>query len=68
MNSEEQKEPYQKLFTGNIGEQVTVFKRFQINMREREKILQKNEMENENPHVIPKGDPLYSYVYSNGFK
>ena len=43
LNNEEPIEPYQKIFTGNIGEQVTVFKRFQINMKEREQLLQKKE-------------------------
>ena len=41
LNNEDQIEPYQKIFTGNIGEQVTVFKRFQINMKQREQLLQK---------------------------
>ena len=41
LNNEEPIEPYQKIFTGNIGEQVTVFKRFQMNMKEREQLLQK---------------------------
>ena len=59
LNNEEQIEPYQKIFTGNIGEQITVFKRFQINMKEREQLLQKK-MKNENHHVIPNGDPLYN--------
>ena len=57
LKNKEQIEPYQKIFTGNIGEQVTVFKRFQINMKERELLLQKK-MKNENHHVIPNGDPL----------
>ena len=40
LNNKEQIEPYQKIFTGNIGEQITVF-RFQMKIKEREQLLQK---------------------------
>ena len=62
LNTEEEILPYSKIYSGNIGEQITIFKRFQKNMRNREK------MKTENLHVIPNGDPLYNSLYSNGFK
>ena len=66
LNKEEEILPYEKIYTGNIGEQVTVYKRFQKNMKNRENI--KTKTKTENLHVIPNGDPLCNYLYSNGFK
>ena len=66
LNKEEETIPYNKIFTGNIGEQVSVFKRFQNNMDNREKLLMKKK--EGGLHVIPDGDPLYNYLYSNGYK
>ena len=62
LNTEEEIIPYSKIYSGNIGEQITIFKMFQKNMRNREK------MKTENLHAIPNGDPLYNSLYSNGLK
>ena len=65
---EEHQLPYKLIFTGNIGEQITIFRSFQNNMKERENILKKEKQKNKNSHVIPCGDPLYNDLYRNGFK
>ena len=66
LNKEEEQLPYKQIFNGNIGEQITIFKRFQKNMKERENLWKIEKQKNENLHVIPSGDPLYKYLYSNG--
>ena len=65
---EEHQLPYKKIFIGNFGEQITIFRIFQNNMKEREKLLKNEKQKNENSHVIPCGDPLYNDLYRNGFK
>ena len=62
----EQLIPYKQIFNGNISEQITIFKIFQKNMKEREKLLNIERQNKENFHVIPSGDPLYIDLYSNG--
>ena len=51
LNKEEEKIPYNKIFTGNIGEQVSVFRRFQKKMENREK------NDNEEKRRRPPRDP-----------
>ena len=63
----EQLIPYKQIFNGNIREQITIFKIFQKNMKERENYLNIERQNNENLHVIPSGDPLYIDLYSNGY-
>ena len=65
---EEYQLPYKMIFIGNIGEQIMIFRTFQNNMKEREKLLKNEKQKNENSHVIPCGDPLYNDLYRNGFK
>ena len=42
LNNQTIKMPYNKLFNGNIDEQIKVYKRFKNNMNERENRKQKN--------------------------
>lgn len=64
LNKEEPKLPYSYIFNGNVGEQITVYKRFQCNFEKRENL--KDQKEESCPHAIRNRDPLYSY--SNGFQ
>ena len=59
LNIKEEILSYEKIFNGNIGEQVVIFRRFTENMKERE-----NRMSS---HVIPHGDPPYMHLYGNGY-
>ena len=62
LNNEEPKFPYNRVFIGNIGEQVSILRRFITNMKQREQIRIRNK-ENEtlnNLHVIQICDPLYN--------
>ena len=61
---------YSYLFVGNLGQQISVYRRFKNNfeVRERLKSEQIEERKKENcHHEIPKRDPLYIPLYSNGF-
>ena len=54
LNNEEPNIPYNKVFIGNIGEQVSILRRFLTNMKQREQMKIRNK-ENEtmnNHHVI----------------
>ena len=53
--------PYENIFNGEIKKQIEVFKQFKQNMEKREQILSES-----NPHVIPNGSAVISYVFSNG--
>ena len=62
LNNEEPNIPYNKVFIGNIGEQVSILRRFLTNMKQREQMKIRNK-ENEtmnNLHVIQICDPLYN--------
>ena len=64
LNKETVKLPYQKLFSGNIKEQIDIFRRFQTNLEMRNYLIRKqdqseNIVEN-SPHVILSCDPLIS--------
>ena len=54
LNKEDPIFSYKQIFKGNIGEQVTIFLRFEYNMKQRAKI------QNETFHVIHVSDPLYN--------
>ena len=56
LNNEEPIIAYNQIFKGNIGEQVTILRRFENNMKQREQI------QNENFHVILDCDPLYNSI------
>ena len=62
LNSEETNIPYNKVFNGNIGEQVEIFRRFQTNMKQREQRITQNidKETTTNFHAIQKCDPLYN--------
>ena len=60
LNKEEQQLSFKLIFNGNIGEQIKIFKIFQNNMKERERLLNNEKLKNS--HVIPNGDPLYDYL------
>ena len=62
LNNEEQNIPYNKVFIGNIGEQVAILRRFLTNMKNREqmKIRNKENQTINNLHVIQICDPLYN--------
>ena len=62
LNKEKYQLSFNLIFTGNIGEQITIFKIFQNNMKERERLLNNQKLKNKNFHVIPNGDPLYDYL------
>ena len=62
LNKEEHQLSFKLIITGNIGEQITIFKIFQNNMKERERLLNNEKLKNQNFHVIPNGDPLYDYL------
>ena len=64
LNSEKTDIHYEKIYSENIHQIREVHRRFQKNLKRREKLL--NEIEEKlNPHVILPQDRLYS-VYSNG--
>ena len=42
LNSDEPNLNYEKIFNGNIGEQIAIFRRFENNLKMREQILNKN--------------------------
>ena len=68
-NPEKPKLPYRHIFVGNLGQQISVFKRFKNNFEVRERLKREkieNFEENKCPHVIPNRDPLYLSSYSNG--
>ena len=56
LNEEEPIISYNQIFKGNIGEQVTILRRFENNMKQREQI------QKENLHVILDCDPLYNNI------
>ena len=69
LNPEKPKISYRQLFIGNLGQKISVFRRFKNNFEEREKLRiekMKNSEEEKYPHVIPDRDPLYLSLYSNG--
>ena len=61
LNKEDPIISYNQIFNGNIGEQVTILRRFETNMKEREqiKIQNKENRTRENFHVIQNCDPQY---------
>ena len=64
LNSETTDIHYEEIYKDNIYQISEVHKRFQKNLKKREKLMNENEGRR-NPHVILPQDPLYS-VYSNG--
>ena len=65
LNPEEATLSYRYLFSGNLGQQIAVYKR---NFEESEKPKSENQNERNCSHAIPHRDPLYSPLYSNGFQ
>ena len=71
LNIEEPTENYEKIFTGNIEEQIIVFQRFENNFEKHEQYKNNTESEKQEgilDHVILDRDPLLSVLldYSNG--
>ena len=62
LNKEEQQLSFKLIFNGNIGEQITILRIFQNNMKERKRFLNNEKLKNKYFHVIPNGDPLYDYL------
>ena len=62
LNKEDPIISYNQIFNGNIGEQVTILRRFETNMKKREqmKIQRKECRTKENLHVIQNCDPQYN--------
>ena len=58
LNKETVKLPYQKIFSGNIEEQIYIFRRFQNNFEIRNYLIRKQDQTS--PHVILNFDPLIS--------
>ena len=56
LNKETVKLPYQKIFSGNIEEQIYIFRRFQNNFEIRNYLIRKQDQTS--PHVILNCDPL----------
>ena len=68
LNTEEAKLPYRYLFSGNLGQQVSVYKRFRNNFEESEKLKIETQKDDNCSQAIPHWDPLYLPLYSNGFE
>ena len=60
MNNKQSNIPYNRIYNGNIGEQVEIFRRFQTNMKKREQRKIQNKETKTNLHAIQKCDPLYN--------
>ena len=60
MNNKESNIPYNRIYNGNIGEQVEIFRRFQSNMKKIEQRKIQNKETTTNLHAIQKCDPLYN--------
>ena len=58
LNKETVKLPYQKIFSGNIEEQIYIFRRFLNNFEIRNYLIRKQDQTS--PHVILNCDPLIS--------
>ena len=56
LNNEEPLISYDEIFIGNIGEHVSILRRFEKNMKQREQI------QNENFHAFLDCDPLYNSI------
>ena len=68
LNSETTSQPYELIFTGNIVQQILVYKRFEQNLETRGKITQSKDIPGTKPTEILNCDPLYSIECSNGYK
>ena len=68
LNTEEAIIPYRYLFSGNLGQQVSVYKRFRYNFEESEKLKRETKKDDNCSQAIPHRDPLYLSLYSNGFQ
>ena len=68
LNSETTSQPYELIFTGNIVQQILVYKRFEQNLETRGKITQSKDIPGTKPQEILNCDPLYSIECSNGYK
>ena len=69
LNMDEPLENYEKIHTGTMNQQINVFRRFEVNLENREKYLKGNIGKEGTPdHVISARDPLSSVLldYSNG--
>ena len=70
LNKEEMILPYDKIFNGNMSEQIDIFRRFETNLERRNQI--KSELETEqtrisdNPPCDQSIDPLNCVQYSIG--
>ena len=65
LNIEEPTENYEKIFTGNIEEQIIVFQRFENNFEKHEQYKNNTESEKQegiSDHVILDRDPLLSIL------
>ena len=59
LNSDKEELSYDYIFKGSLQQQIKVFKRFQINFEEQDKLIDNSEQENHS-HAIPSGEPLFS--------
>ena len=67
LNSEKTVVKFQEIYSSNTKLISEVNSRFQNNMKNREEMMDQNEVELKlKTHVILSSDPLYSNVYSNG--
>ena len=65
LNSENPVENYEHLFNGNLKQQVHIFRRFEYNLKNREKIAEEKIRKTESDHVIV-NDPLFSLLLECG--
>ena len=64
-NSEKPAENYEYLFSGNMKQQVQIFRRFEYNLKNREKLAEEKISKTESDHVIV-NDPLFSLLLECG--
>ena len=68
LNSEEIKVQYKQIYNGNIIQQITVFRRFMINIENRAKIKNENNTQIGSHAIAKSGEPQSSRLeYCNGF-
>ena len=65
LNSEKPAENYEYLFSGNMKQQVQIFRRFKYNLKNREKLAEEKISKTESDHVIV-NDPLFSLLLECG--
>ena len=68
LNNEEIKVQYKQIYNGNIIQQITVFRRFMINIENRAKIKNENNTQIGSHAIAKSGEPQSSRLeYCNGF-